>query len=971
LSKKRRLYQVAKEFNISIDALTHFLTKANFDVHSHMSPVTDEMYEEVSKKFSKDIKIVGVDGDIKQKLKERKAIEEEKKRKELREYEEMLKVSSMVMTEIPRRRKHERKRELFTPKAPIEDDVVTITDTEMIKEKDQELIGAADELEKIDVEVATIPDVEIEKTDEIIVEKEEEPPVKKLHKSITREPKVPEEPKVYEAVDLPAEPEISKEPEDIAKETKLEALPEIGPEEPTIAEKPEKIEKPDKSKKELELKVIRKIDAKKKERQLIEEEDELKPKRKKKKLKKKERLAQTKKQDKRELEEFAEDVRSKKKKKKKKKKAERLAEKELIEKSKRKLKKKKKFVISDEEVEESIRQTFAAMEESARPKKRKKKVKDTGELVEEETNVLRVNEFITVADLAHEMEVDTSEVIKKCMELGMLVTINQRLDVETIQIVADEFGYQVEIIPEFGSDLVGELEEKEDESKLEFRSPVVTIMGHVDHGKTSLLDYIRHSNIIQSEAGGITQHIGAYQVGVDGKMITFLDTPGHEAFTAMRARGAQATDIVILVVAADDSVMPQTIEAIDHAKAAVVPIIVAVNKIDKLNANPDLIKKQLAEHGVLIEEWGGKYQCVEISAKTGQNIEKLLESILIEAEMLELKANPNRLAKGVVIESELDKGKGVIATILVQKGTLKIGDPFIVGQYHGKVRGLFDEFGYKKKQAGPSVPIQVIGFTGLPQAGDTFTVLESEKDTKQISLERQQIRREQEHRLFRHMTLDEISKQIKSGAVKELSLIIKGDVDGSVEAINDSLSKLSNDEVTVKIIRKGVGAISESDVLLATASSAIILGFQVRPTLNAREIATKENVDIRLYKVIYDAIADVRNALEGLLEPTFEEENLGTMEVRDTFRIPKVGTVAGCYVLSGKISRNDKIRLYREDKLIFEGRLNSLKRFKNDVKEVVAGFECGAGLENFDDIKIGDVMEVYKVVEIKRTLAAN
>jgi translation initiation factor IF-2 len=964
LSKKRRIYQVAKEFNISIDALTNFLTKANFDVHSHMSPVTDEMYEEVSKKFSKDIKIVGVDSDIRQKLKEKKAIEEEKKRKELREYEEMLKVSSMVMTEIPRRRKRGTKRELFAQQTPFEDEVTTVTDTEWIEDKEQELIDVSIERDE-DEEVSALV-TEYEKTDEIEIEKEDKAPsVKELDKIITPERHVPEK-------SIAPEHELPKEPEEVVKETKLEALPKIEDEhEPAIVKKPEKTEKPAKPEKELELKVIRKIDAKKKQRLIKKEDEELIPKRKKKKLKKKDRLAQIKKLDKFEDEEIDEDVRQKRKKKRKKKKVERLAGKELVEKPKKKLRKKKKFVISDEEVEESIRQTFAAMQVTARPKKRKKKVKEIDELIEEESNVLRVNEFITIAELANEMDVETSEVIKKCMELGMLVTINQRLDVETIQIVADEFGYQVEIVPEYGSDLVEELDDEDDEATLEIRSPVVTIMGHVDHGKTSLLDYIRHSNIIQSEAGGITQHIGAYQVGVDSKMITFLDTPGHEAFAAMRARGAQATDIVILVVAADDSVMPQTIEAIDHAKAANVPIIVAINKIDRPNANADLIKKQLADRGVLIEDWGGKYQCVEISAKTGQNIDKLLDSILIEAEMLELKANPNRLARGVVIESELDKGKGVLATILVQKGTLKIGDPFIVGQFYGKVRGLFDEFGYKKKEAGPSVPIQVIGFTGLPQAGDTFTVLESEKDTRQISLERQQIRREQEHRMVRHITLDEISKQIKSGAVKELSLIIKGDVDGSVEAISDSLSKLSTDEVTMKIIRKGVGAISESDVLLATASDAIILGFQVRPTINAREIAKKENVDIRLYRVIYDAIADVRNALEGLLEPTYEEENLGTVEVRNTFRIPKVGTVAGCYVLSGKISRNDNVRLYREDKLIYEGRLSSLRRFKDDVKEVIAGFECGAGLENFDDIKVADLLEVYKIVAIKRTLAAN
>ncbi len=951
MSKKRRIYQVAKEFNISIDALTNFLTKANFDVHSHMSPVTDEMYEEVSKKFTKDIKIVGVDSDIRQKLREKKAIEEEKKRKELREYEEMLKVSSMVMTEMPRRRKREAKREPYAQKTPIEDEMISIPDTEFIIKKDQEHVEVSGKVEMEEDEVNTMPSPEVDQTESGKIQQAIIPPKKKVATPTGVGPEVT------------TREELPMEPEDIVKETTAEAAPVI------ITEKPGKVEKPEKKEKQKELEVFRKIDEKRKERRLTEDEGEPKTKRPKKKLKKKDRIAQIKKIDETEAEEVT-DVVFQRKKKKKKKKAERAVDKESLEKPKKKLKKKKKFIISDEEVEESIRQTFAALEESARPKKHKRKVREIYEEEPEESNVLRVNEFITAVDLAKEMGVETGDVIKKCMQLGMLVTINQRLDVETIQIVADEFGYQVEIIPEFGSELVEELEEEEDDTKLESRSPVVTIMGHVDHGKTSLLDYIRKSNIILSEAGGITQHIGAYQVGVDSKLITFLDTPGHEAFTAMRARGAQATDIVILVVAADDNVMPQTIEAIDHAKAAGVPIVVAINKIDKPNSNPEAVKRQLAEHDVLIEEWGGKYQCVEISAKTGQNVEKLLDSIIIEAEMLELKANPNRLARGVVIESELDKGKGVLATILVQKGTLKIGDPFIVGQYYGRVRGLFNEFGQKMKIAGPAVPVQVIGFSGLPQAGDTFIVLESEKDTKQISVERQQIRREQEHRYFRHITLDEISKQIKKGAVKELSLIIKGDVDGSVEAIGDSLTKLSNDEVTVRIIRKGVGAISESDVLLASASHAIIIGFQVRPTISAREIAQKENIDIRLYKVIYDAITDVKSALEGLLEPTLEEQNLGTLEVRNTFRIPKVGAIAGCYVLSGKATRNDNVRLYREDKLIYEGRVTSLKRFKDDVKEVISGFECGVGLENFDDIKVGDVMEVYKVIEVKRTLVA-
>lgn len=959
MATKRRIHQVAKEFNISIDALTSFLTKANFEVHSPMSPVTDEMYEEISKKFLKDIKIIGGDSDIKQRLKEKKAIEEEKKRKELLEYEARLKVSSLIRSEMPQRRKRQVKPEIYAQDTPIVEEIAMV-EPGLIDQSEPETFITPSEPEDMKTTIALIPDRE-PKT-EMIVDRQIDP--EKTARIMA--------PPVTIAPPLPA-PDTAPGAEEMVKKVTAEALPKLVVEkEPPGIEKPERAEEP---KEDLELKVIRKFDAKRKELRILEEElEEFIPRRQKKKLKKKERLAQPDRMGELEEIEYVEEfVPKKKKKKKKKKKADHLLEPEAIEKPKRKLKKKKKFIISDEEVAESIRQTFAAMEETAHHRKRKKKLKEIDEFEPEEENLIRVNEFMTVADLAREMEVEPGDVIRKCLELGMLVTINQRLDAETMQIVADEFGYKLEIIPEYGSELVEELEEDEEDEvvELEPRSPVVTIMGHVDHGKTSLLDYIRKSNIILTEAGGITQHIGAYRVNVDSKMITFLDTPGHEAFTAMRARGAQITDIVILVVAADDSVMPQTVEAIDHAKAASVPIVIAINKMDKPNANPELIKKQLADHGVLIEEWGGKYQCVEISAKTGTGIPRLLESIIVEAEVLELKANPDRFARGVVIESKLDRGKGVVATVLVQKGTLKIGDPFIVGQYYGKVRGLFDEFGFKQIDAGPSIPIQVIGFTGLPQAGDTFIVLASEKYTREISLERQQVRREKEYRYIRHLTLDEISKRIKAGAVKELSLIIKGDVDGSVEAIGDALAKLSTDEVTVKAIRKGVGGISESDVLLASASDAIIIGFQVRPTIQAREIALKDHVDIRLYKVIYDAIADVRKALEGLLEPTLVEENLATVEVRETFRIPKVGTVAGCHVVSGRISRHDLVRLYREDKLVYEGRLNSLKRFKDDVKDVVAGFECGVGLENFDDIKVGDVMEIFKVVEVKRTLVAS
>ncbi len=902
MSKKRRVFQVAREFGISIEELTRFLEKLNYGVSSQMSMVTDEMYQSISNEFGEKTKVITDDYDIKRELKQKKESQADKKEKELAEYKRRLEISTQVMADTIERRKQGKKLKKTAGE-------ISITDREKGKKK--------------------LTDKEKEKQEEFIKQ------------TIEREKKkeTPDKKKI-EAEKLEAEEQVAAKEDEKVKQDK------VATEEKVIVGKKPEAEKPDKAAKDKAEK----------------EKAETKQKLKRKKLKRKERLAD---KDKKEEEETPQKARVKKKR----------AEREKEEaKPKRKLKKrkKKKFVISEEEVEESIKQTFAAMEEASRPKRRRKKAKEAEDVTAEDEQILRVNEFITIGELAQEIEVETSELIKKCMELGMLVTINQRLDQETIEIVADEYGYKVEIIPEYGSDILEDIEEKEEDlSKLQERSPVVTIMGHVDHGKTSLLDYVRKSNIIKQEAGGITQHIGAYQVKVDSKMITFLDTPGHEAFTAMRARGAQATDIVVLIIAADDKVMPQTIEAIDHAKAAEVPIVVAINKIDKPNANPDMIKKQLSEHGVLIEEWGGKHQSVNISAKTGDNVEKLLESILIEAEMLELKANPDRFAKGVVIESRLDKGKGAMATVLVQKGTLKVGDPFIVGQYAGRVRGMFDEFGKKKKEAGPSVPVQVIGFSGLPQAGDTFMVLKSEKDTREISLKRQQIKREQEHQQFRHLTLDEISQQIKKGAVKELSIIIKGDVDGSVEAINDSLLKLSTDEVTVKVILRGVGAISESDVLLASASRAIIIGFQVRPTIKAREIAKNENVDIRIYRVIYDAISDVRDALEGLLEPTLEEENIGTLEVRDIFKVPKIGTVAGCYVLTGKISRNDLVRLYREDKLIYEGKIDSLKRFKDDAKEVASGYECGVGLENFDDVKIGDVIETYKVIEIKRKLAVS
>ena len=659
----------------------------------------------------------------------------------------------------------------------------------------------------------------------------------------------------------------------------------------------------------------------------------------------------------------------------KKKTGEAASEEPIISKKKKRV---KKFEIDQKEVKEAIRKTLLSMDDSVlsgRASQRKKKRKEREaeeerkqELKDLEKNKIAVTEFIAVNELANIMNVPVSDVITKCIELGLMVSINQRLDVETITLVADEFGFEVEFQKEYTSEA---LEDKIDEPEtLQFRSPVVTIMGHVDHGKTSLLDYIRRTNVVAGESGGITQHIGAYKVDVgNGKFIAFLDTPGHEAFTAMRARGAQLTDIVVLVVAADDAVMPQTIEAINHAQAANVPIVIAINKIDKPGANTQRIKQQLADRNILVEDWGGKYQCVELSAKSGLNVDALLEKILLESEILDLKANPDRHTRGVVVESELDKGRGITGTILVQKGTLRIGDPFIAGIYQGKVRAMFDERGNKVLEAPPSTPVQVLGFEGAPQAGDTFVVVDSDRMAREIGLKRQQLKREQDQKQVHHITLDEIAKQISIGGVKELPLIVKGDVDGSVEALSDSLMKLSNEEVIVRVIHKGVGGISESDVLLASASDAIILGFHVRPNLNARKLAETQNVDIRLYNVIYDAINEVKSALEGLLSPVLSEEVTATLEIRETFKVPKSGTVAGCYVHDGKITRNSKVRLVRDGIVIHEGEIASLKRFKDDVREVDSGYECGLNIANFNDLKVGDTIEAFKIIETKKKLA--
>ena len=646
----------------------------------------------------------------------------------------------------------------------------------------------------------------------------------------------------------------------------------------------------------------------------------------------------------------------------------------------KKIKKKKasKAEISEEDVQKQIKDTFARLGNKGKTKSSKhrrdkrdavhQKMQAEMEQAELEKSILKLTEFVTVSELATMMDISVADIISTCMSLGLFVSINQRLDAETINIVAEEFGFDVEFVSVDIQEAIDE-DEDEQEEHVESRPPIVTVMGHVDHGKTSLLDYIRKANVIAGEAGGITQHIGAYSVKLaDGRTVTFLDTPGHEAFTAMRARGAQVTDIAIIIIAADDNVMPQTVEAINHASAAGVPIVFAINKIDKPGANPDKIREELAAMNYLVEEWGGKYQCQEISAKKGLNVEELLEKVLLEAEILELKANPKRKAIGSIIESSLDKGRGYVATVLVQSGTLRVGDVVLAGQYFGHVKAMFNERGSKMEEAGPSCPALILGLNGAPQAGDKFNVMGNEKDARALANKREQLQREQGLRTQKHITLDEIGRRIAIGNFQELNIIVKGDVDGSIEALSDSLIKLSTPEIQVNVIHKAVGQISEGDVMLAAASNAIIIGFQVRPSMGARKLAEKEEIDIRLYSIIYTAIEEIKSAMEGMLSPEFKEEITSTVEVLETFKITKVGTIAGCIVRDGKITRSSKVRVIRDGIVIFTGELGSLKRFKDDVKEVSKGFECGLNINNYNDIQTGDFIESFEEVAVKKTL---
>jgi len=635
--------------------------------------------------------------------------------------------------------------------------------------------------------------------------------------------------------------------------------------------------------------------------------------------------------------------------------------------------------VTQEDIERQIKETLARLSPSGKSKSSKyrrqkredvsQKLQQEQERIEEGKKVIKVTEFVTANELANMMHVSVTEIISTCMSLGLFVSINQRLDAETLTLVADEFGYKLEFVSVEVQEAIEGHNVEDNPEDIRDRAPVVTVMGHVDHGKTKLLDFIRSTNVVAGEAGGITQHIGAYEVVLEnGKAITFLDTPGHEAFTAMRARGAQVTDVAIIVIAADETVMPQTKEAINHAMAAGVPIVFAINKIDKPNSNPEKIREELSKMNILVEEWGGKYQTQEISAKTGLNVSVLLDKVLLEAEMLNLKANPSRLALGAVIESSLDKGRGYVAKLLVQNGTMHIGDIVLAGATYGRIKAMYNERNQPIKEAGPAAPVLMLGLNGAPQAGDSFNVMTDEKETKNIATKRLQLQREQGLRTQKHITLDEIGRRIAIGEFKELNIIVKGDVDGSVEALSDSLLKLTNEEVAVNVIHKSVGQITESDVLLASASNAVIVGFQVRPSVSARKLAEAEQIDIRLYSIIYQAIEEIKSAIEGMLAPEIEEKITSNLEIREVFKITKVGTVAGCMVLDGKIGRQTSIRIIRDGIVVYTGKLGSLKRFKDDVKEVSSGFECGLNIDNFNDIKVGDIVEGYELTEIKRKL---
>lgn len=950
-NKPKRLVAVAKELGVGTATIVDHLVDKGYDIDNKpTSKVTPEMFSLLLRDFQKDKNLKERAEQISLGKGRRENVEIEDKpsigprKKEEGQQDEVMVKNLERQEERPEEEAPAAKE---TPEAPVE---------EKAPEKETEKESPAETTETEDKEAA--PEEPAEKgkvTGPKIVGKIS---VGEEKQEAAEEKEAAEEAEAQKE----AEPTTGEESEKAAEETK----PEEAPEKEERAETPTAKEAADEAIKEDESghlqktkyeslegpKVIGKIDLpdKDKKKKPVASSSENTPTERKKKKRRRKRIRTDKPDERRER------------------KVKRTATKGKDEKEE----------ISEKEIQEKIKATMAKLSggktkssKSKIRKARRDETREAEELAEEGKQTIQVTEFISVSELASIMDVSATEVISTCMGLGIIVSINQRLDAEVIELVADEFDYEVEFI-NISDQAEDEVEEEEEAPEdLVHRAPIVTIMGHVDHGKTSLLDYIRSANVIAGEVGGITQHIGAYEVEMeDGKKITFLDTPGHEAFTAMRARGAKITDIAVIVVAADDAVMPQTKEAISHAQAAAVPIVFAINKIDKENANPEKIKEQLGNMNFLVEDWGGKYQSQDISAKEGLHVDDLLEKISLEAEILELKANPDKPARGTVVEAELDKGRGYVATILVQEGTLRVGDAMVAGSHFGRIKAMQNERGQKVTEAGPSTPVVILGLYGAPQAGEKFKVYKNEQEAKQLATKRSQIEREQGLRAQKHITLDEIGRRLALGSFQELNVIVKGDVDGSIEALADSLLKLSTEEIQVNIVHKAVGQITESDVLLASASDAIIVGFQVRPSMNARKVAEREAIEIRLYSIIYDAIDEIKSAMEGMLKPKIEEKILGNLEIRETFKISRVGTIAGCYVLDGKINRNSNVRVVRDGIVIYDGELASLKRHKDDVKEVKNGMECGLNIKNFNDIKVGDIIEVYEEVEVKRTLSS-
>jgi translation initiation factor IF-2 len=994
-NKVKRLSKIAREFNVGISTIVEFLHGKNIEIeNSPNTKISPEAYSLLSKEFNVDSKLkaeakkidIGKNRGKQEKISiEDDAENEQPTKAEIVNQESKTETSTKVSEE-----KHTEEKVVdVVPKDTVKVKVVGKIDIEKNKkseekpsEEDTDKIVAKTEEKKKENDIDTTEKQEIEKK-----EQKKDSSKKNAEKSLNEKRK-----------DVNSEPKEKKKSEKEKIDKKPKTVSKVKPEKPKES-KPETAEKKEVKDTEIKTqvtqldtpKVIGKIDLNnlnQKTRPSRKTKEEKAKERKERENAKKENQKGDKNTTGKNTDASSESAKKKKKRKRIKKDrvdintASTSADKNKKNKFNKKNQKRKpiKHEVNEEDVQKQIKETLARLTGSKSKNKAAKyrrdkrdsvvkKAQDDLAKIELEKNILKVTEFVSVNELANMMDVNVNEVISTCMSLGLFVSINQRLDAETMALVADEFSYKVEFVSADVLDSIAEEDEEDKEEELQSRPPIVTVMGHVDHGKTSLLDYIRKANVISGEAGGITQHIGAYSVTLEGgQKITFLDTPGHEAFTAMRARGAQVTDIAIIIVAADDKIMPQTIEAINHAQAAGVPLVFAINKIDKPGANPERIKEELANMNLLVEEWGGKYQSQDISAKNGINIEELLEKVLLEAEMLDLKANPNRKALGTVIEASLDKGRGYVATVLVQKGTLKIGDVILAGQHTGHIKAMYNERNEQIKEAGPSSPVLILGLNGAPQAGDKFNVMDSDREAKEIATRRQQLAREQGFRTQKHITLDEIGRRIAVGNFQELNVIVKGDVDGSIEALSDSLIKLSTDEIQVNVKHKAVGQISESDVLLASASDAIIIGFQVRPSLAARKLAEKEQIDIRLYSVIYDAINEIKDAMEGMLSPEVKEEITATVEVRETFKITKVGTIAGCFVREGKIKRSSKVRVIRDGIVVYTGELGSLKRFKDDAKEVTAGLECGLNIDKYNDVKVGDIIEAYEEVEIKRTL---